>query len=81
MEIPPGAGRMWYKDTMRFIPWYWTRGDVLGALFVLAVVGLLIFTYIRFPFIFATQTTGFGPEWDCKSVPEAGPICVKRIAR
>ncbi len=65
---------------MRLIPWYLTRGDVLGGLFVLAVLCLLIFIYIRFPGRTA-QTTGFGPDWDCKSVPQGDPICVKRIAR
>jgi hypothetical protein len=64
---------------MRFGPWYLTRGDVLGGLFVLAVLGLLLFTYIRFPGF--AQTTGFGPDWDCKSVPQGEPICVKKIAR
>ena len=65
---------------VRFFPWYPRRGDVLGALFVLAVLCLLLFTYIRFPG-FAAVTTGFGPDWDCKSVPQGEPICVKKIAR
>ena len=78
--VRPGVDwRIWYNDTMRFIPWYLTRGDVLGALFVLAVLGLLIFTYIRFPGFAAS--TGFGPDWDCKSVPQGDPVCVKKIAR
>ncbi|MEH2550922.1 hypothetical protein V1283_007567 [Bradyrhizobium sp. AZCC 2262] len=64
---------------MRFIPWYLTRGDVLGALFVLAVLGLLIFTHIRFPGFAAAP--GFGPDWDCKSAPQGDPVCVKKIAR
>ena len=63
---------------MRFVPWYPGRWDVLGALFVLAVLGLL-FTYIRFPGVGAA--TGFGPDWVCKSVPQGEPICVKKIAR
>jgi len=65
---------------MRFFPWYLTRGDVLGGLFVLAVLCLLIFSYIRFPG-FGASTTGFGPDWECKSVPQGDPICVKKIAR
>jgi len=65
---------------MRFVPWYPKRGDVLGALFVLAVLCLLLFTYIRFPG-FVAATTGFGPDWDCKSVPQGDPICVKKTAR
>ena len=65
---------------MRFIPWwYLKRGDVLGALFVVAVLCLLLFTYIRFPGFVAA--TGFGPDWDCNSVPQGEPICVKKVAR
>ena len=64
---------------MRLIPWYWKRGDVAGALFVLALLGLMLFTFIRFPG--STAATGFGPDWDCKSVPQGEPICVKKIAR
>jgi hypothetical protein len=64
---------------MRFLPWYLTRGDVLGGLFVLVVLCLLIFSYIQFPGF--TAATGFGPDWECKSVPQGDPICVKKIAR
>ena len=79
---------MWYKgtvnwldkSTMKLFPWYLTRGDVLGGLFVLALLCLMLFTYIRFPG-FPAQTTGFGPDWDCRSVPQGDPVCVKKIAR
>ncbi|SIO03316.1 hypothetical protein SAMN05443247_01527 [Bradyrhizobium erythrophlei] len=52
---------------------------MLGALFVVVVLCFLLFTYIRFPGFVAA--TGFGPDWDCKSVPQGEPICVKKIAR
>jgi hypothetical protein len=69
--------RTCYNYRMRFIRWQ--RGDVLGALFVLAVLGLLLFTYIQFPGF--KGATGFGPDWDCMSVPNGEPICAKKVAR
>jgi hypothetical protein len=52
---------------------------VVGGLFVLAVLCLLLFIYIRFPG--SVAATGFGTDWECKSVPQGEPICVKKIAR
>jgi hypothetical protein len=63
---------------MRFIGWFPKRGDVLGALFVLAL-GMLAFLYVRFPGL--KGATGFGPDWDCIGVPKGEPIRMKKVAR
>jgi hypothetical protein len=64
---------------MRLGPWILSRGDVLGALFVLALLGLMAFIFVRYPNFKAA--TGFGPDWECTSVPKGEPICVKKAAR
>jgi hypothetical protein len=64
---------------MRFAGRFPKRGDVLGALFVVALLSLLAFFYIRFPGL--KGATGFGPDWDCIAVPKGEPICMKKVAR
>jgi hypothetical protein len=64
---------------MWFTGWYLKRGDVLSALFVLALLCLLAFIYTRFPGV--KGATGFGPDWDCIGVPKGEPICMKKVAR
>jgi hypothetical protein len=65
--------------------WFWYtlgRGDVLGAAFVLVLLVALAFLAVAFPAgVRQTTNAGFGPEWDCKLVPQSEPICVKRIDR
>jgi hypothetical protein len=68
-----------YSCLMRLGPWILTRGDVLGGLFVVAVLGLMAFIFIRYPDFKAA--TGFGPDWDCARVSNGDPICVKKAAK
>jgi len=68
-----------YDSLMRIGPWFPSRGDILGVLFVLALLGLLAFMFVRYPNFKAA--TGFGPDWDCISVPQGEPICVKKATR
>jgi hypothetical protein len=64
---------------MQLAPWVPKRGDVLGVVFGLVVLGLMAFIFVRYPNFRAA--TGFGPDWDCTSVPKGEPICVKKVAR
>jgi hypothetical protein len=64
---------------MRLIGRFPRRGDVLSVLFVVALLCLMGFLYIRFPGF--KGATGFGPDWDCNSVPKGEPICMKKVAR
>jgi hypothetical protein len=52
---------------------------VLGGLFVLVVLVLSVFAFVRHPDFKAAS--GFGPDWECQGVPHGEPICVKKIAR
>ena len=64
---------------MRLGPWVPSRGEVLGLLFALVVIGLALFVLVQYP-NFRTAT-GFGPDWDCTRIPNGDPICVKKVAR
>jgi hypothetical protein len=65
--------------------WFWHtlgRGDILGAAFVLVLLGVLAFLAIEFPAGVRQRTNaGFGPDWECTLVPKGDPVCVKRIDR
>ena len=64
---------------MRWPQWYPTRADVMGILFVLVVTCLFAFLVMRFPNFH--QDTGFGPDWECKSMPQGDPVCIKKPGR
>jgi len=56
-----------------------TRADILGILFALLLVGLCAFIAVRIPLF--GKPTGFGPDWDCQSMPKGDPVCTKRLDR
>jgi len=64
---------------MRWPHWYPTRADILGILFALVVIGVSASLLMRFPSVH--HATGFGPDWDCKSVPNSEPVCIKKTGR
>jgi hypothetical protein len=65
----------WFLLTLRL-------RDILGAAFVLAVVGVFIFLMIAFPNgVRQATNAGFGPEWECTFVAKGDPVCVKKIDR
>jgi len=64
---------------MRWPQWYPTRADVMGILFALVLICISAFLLVRFPSVH--QATGFGPDWDCKSVPNGEPVCMKKPGR
>jgi hypothetical protein len=67
--------RHWFLHTLG-------RGDVLGAAFVLILLVVLAFLAVAFPAgVHQATNAGFGPDWDCKFVPNSEPVCVKRLDR
>jgi hypothetical protein len=65
---------------MRWPRWYLKRGDVIGVLLVLLVLGLVAFRFYLFPKSAEPDAgTGFGPDWDCTPVPNGQPTCIKRV--
>ena len=50
--------------------------DVVAALVLIALVGILAFAFIKYPA--GSREAGFGPEWDCRYVGQGDPVCVKR---
>jgi hypothetical protein len=61
---------------MRWPYWQPTRADIKSILFALILVGLCAFVYVQYPTF--RQPTGFGPDWDCQSVPQGDPVCIKK---
>ena len=51
----------------------------MGIVFALLLACAVVFVSVRFPFFH--QATGFGPDWDCKVVPQGEPVCIKKLAR
>ena len=75
MLAAPGYA-LCYNQRMKWPQWYPTRADVMGLLFVVALLCLIATAAILGP----QQRTnaGFGPDWDCTAVPKGEPICIKK---
>ncbi len=69
---------LWYNQRMKWPQWYPTRADVIGVLFVVALLGVVAVAAIKGPQQ-RTNNAGFGPDWDCTAVPNSEPICIKKI--
>jgi hypothetical protein len=56
----------------------WSWRDVIA--FTVVIVGLAaLFLYV-IPVFPMPKNFGFGPEWDCRPVPNGEPICTKKPA-
>jgi hypothetical protein len=64
---------------MRWPQWHPTRADVMGILFALVLICTSAFLLMWFSS--ANRATGFGSDWDCKSVPNGEPVCMKKTSR
>jgi hypothetical protein len=64
---------------MRLGPWVPSRSEAVGVLFVLVVIGGILFVWVQYPGF--RGATGFGPDWNCTSVAKGDPICVKKPAK
>jgi hypothetical protein len=61
--------------------WPWlppNRGDLLAIAFGVVIVATVVFGLLFRPWNARVPASGFGPDWDCTSVPKGEPICVKR---
>jgi hypothetical protein len=65
---------------MRWPRPYPTRGDVMGILFIVVVLGLISLSFYWFPNS-KPNNNGFGPDWDCTPVPKGQPICIKKLGQ
>jgi hypothetical protein len=65
---------------MRWPQWYPKRGDVVGILFVVMLICIISFSF-WFPKSQPNPAAGFGPDWDCKFVPNGEPVCIKKPGR
>jgi hypothetical protein len=63
----------------KMLRWHLTRADVLGILAAFVLICVCAIVLVRFPSIH--QATGFGPNWDCKSIPNSEPVCMKKTGR
>jgi hypothetical protein len=59
---------------------YPTRGDVMGILFIVVLLGLISLGFSWFTNS-KPNNYGFGPDWDCTLVPNGQPICVKKLGQ
>jgi hypothetical protein len=69
---------LWYNQRMKWLQWYPTRADVIGALFVVALLSNVAAAAVLGPQQ-RTNNAGFGLDWECKAVPNSEPICIKKI--
>ena len=67
-----------YNQRMKWPHWYPTRADVIGVLFVVALLCVVAAAAVLGPQQ-RTNNAGFGPNWECKAVPNSEPICIKKI--
>lgn len=63
---------------MSWFRWQFTRSEVLGGLFAVVLVCVCAVILVRHPAVH--QATGFGPDWDCKSIPNSEPVCIKKLS-
>jgi len=56
---------------------YLRRGDIAGILFMAAVFALLGYVALFHPL--RDGNFGFGPDWQCTSVGQGDPICVRLL--
>jgi len=61
---------------MKWPQWYPTRDEVMGVMFVVALLRLVAVAAIWGPQ--QRANAGFGPDWGCKAIPKSEPICVKK---
>jgi hypothetical protein len=59
---------LWYSQRMKWPHWYPTWADIVGVLFVVALMGVVAAAAIMGPQQ-RTNNEGFGPDWDCMAVP------------
>jgi hypothetical protein len=64
------------KFARRFSPigYNLRRGDILAALFALAILGGLLFAAAGW----VTSNNGLGPDWDCTRPGWGDPVCIKK---
>jgi hypothetical protein len=53
------------------------RRDLPGVIFVIAIVAIVLFLAVRFP-NFNARKAALGPDWDCTSLGQGEPICIKK---
>src|SRR5229473_2755316 len=76
---PPQPAPLCYNPGMKWPQWYPTRADVMGILFVVALLCFFAAAAVLGPQQRTNATNaGFGPDWDCTVVPQGGPICIKK---
>jgi hypothetical protein len=63
---------------MRWPRPYPTRGDVMGILFIVVLLGLISSSFFYWFPNSKPINYGFGPDWDCTLVPNGQPICIKK---
>ncbi|MEZ2329491.1 hypothetical protein AB6802_07190 [Mesorhizobium sp. RCC_202] len=56
---------------------YLRRGDIAGILLMAAVFAVLGYVLLFHPL--RDQNFGFGREWQCTSVGQGDPICVRLV--
>ncbi len=64
---------------MRWPYWQPTRADIKAILFAVVLVCACAFVYTQYPLL--RQPAGFGPDWNCQSMPKGDPVCIKTPGR
>jgi hypothetical protein len=62
---------------MAFLPFPIGRRDVLAIIFGAAILGLVLFSAVKFHGWQGTNSS-FGPDWECTSVGGGDSVCIKK---
>jgi hypothetical protein len=76
LAAPAGRAKI---HKMKWFQRYPTPAEAMGVLFAAALMCLVAFVAIWGPG--QQANAGFGPDWDCKIVPQSTPICIKKPGR
>jgi hypothetical protein len=68
---------------MKWLQWNPDRNGIVAVVFAaLIIVGIFAFLVTYFPdFQQRSQSSGFGPDWQCTAQPRGDPVCIKKPGR
>jgi hypothetical protein len=69
---------------MRWLWRYWpwlppSRAERVAIVIGIALVAAVLVAMIKLPNFDRASNAGFGPDWDCTSIPDNHPVCIKRV--
>jgi hypothetical protein len=57
-----------------------SRGEMLAILAGVVFLVIVLVAMVEFPTLGRPTNAGFGPDWECTSVPHSEQVCVRKAA-